>query len=51
MHLMGMTDKQFNLFLRFLQNALEEIKIESDSDAKNKKIIKLMEDIQKSIED
>ena len=48
---MGMTDKQFNLFLRFLQNALEEIKTEDNTDMKDKKIDKLMDDIQKSIED
>ena len=48
---MGMTDKQFNLFLRFLQNALEEIKTEESAETKDKKIEKLMEDIQKSIED
>ncbi len=48
---MGMTDKQFNLFLRFLQNALEEIKTEENTDMKDKKIDKLMDDIQKSIED
>lgn len=48
---MGMTDKQFNLFLRFLQNALEEIKSEENGETKDKKIEKLMDDIQKSIED
>lgn len=48
---MGMTDKQFNLFLRFLQRALQEAKAEEDTSKKNKKIDELLEDIKKSIED
>lgn len=48
---MGMTDKQFNLFLRFLQNALREIHAEETTEEKNNRIEKLLEDIQKSIED
>ncbi len=48
---MGMTDKQFNLFLRFLQNALREIQTEETTEEKNIRIEKLLEDIQKSIED
>lgn len=48
---MGMTDKQFNLFLRFLQNSLQEIKLEKTMEEKDQRIEKLLEDIQKSIED
>lgn len=48
---MGMTDKQFNLFLRFLQRALLEAKEETTIEEKNKKIDEILEDIQKSIED
>lgn len=48
---MGMTDKQFNLFLRFLQRSLLETKAEPDADKKNEKIDEILEDIQKSIED
>lgn len=51
MHDMGMTDKQFNLFLRFLQNSLKEIQEETTVAEKDKRIEKLLEDIQKSIED
>ena len=46
-----MTDKQFNLFLRFLQNSLQEIKTEKTVEEKDQRIEKLLEDIQKSIED
>ena len=48
---MGMTDKQFNLFLRFLQRALLEAKKENNLEEKNQKIDEILEDIQKSIED
>ena len=37
---MGMTDKQFNLFLRFLQRALLEAKKKTTSKKKTKKLMK-----------
>lgn len=37
---MGMTDKQFNLFLRFLQRALLEAKGENNIEEKTKKLMK-----------
>lgn len=48
---MGMTDKQFNGFLRFLLNSLNEVKEENDSEKKEEKLNKVIEDIQKTIED
>lgn len=48
---MGMTDKQFNLFLRFLQRALLEAKKENNLEEKNQKIDEILEDIQKSLEE
>ena len=48
---MGMTDKQFNLFLRFLQRALLEAKGENNIEEKNKKIDEILEDIQKYLEE
>ncbi|MEE0782340.1 MAG: hypothetical protein U0M41_00660 [Negativibacillus sp.] len=36
----GMTDKQFNLFLRFLQRALLEAKGENNIEEKTKKLMK-----------
>ena len=48
---MGMTDKQFNLFLRFLQRALLEAKKENNLEEKNQKIDEILEDMQKAIDD
>ena len=48
---MGMTDKQFNGFLRFLIDSLTEVKEENDESKKNEKIEKIIENLQKTIED
>lgn len=48
---MGMTDKQFNLFLRMIQRSLEDAKNAGTKEESDKKIDTLLEDIQKSIED
>ena len=48
---MGMTDKQFNGFLRFLIDSLTEVKEEHDESKKNEKIEKIIENLQKTIED
>jgi len=48
---MGMTDKQFNLFLRMIQRSLEEAKKAETKEESDKKIDILLEDIQSSIED
>ena len=48
---MGMTDKQFSGFLRFLLDNLKEASEEKDEKKKNEKLNKIMNNIQKTIED
>ena len=48
---MGMTDKQFNGFLRMLLDRLEELKNENDEEERLERLKKLIEDLQKTIED
>lgn len=48
---MGMTDKQFNGFIRFLIDDLQEAKEESDTEKKNKRIEKILENLQSTLED
>ena len=47
---MGMTDKQFNGFLRFLLDDMEEIAEEKDEEKKAKKLQKVIEHIRDTIE-
>ena len=48
---MGMTDKQFNGFIRFLIDDLKEVQEEKDEDKKNKRIEKILENLQSILED
>ena len=48
---MGMTDKQFNGYLRMLLRRLEEIFKSQDENYKAEKLGEVIEDIQKTIED
>lgn len=48
---MGMTDKQFNGFVRFLLDALKEAKEEKEDDKKDEKISKIIDNLQKTLED
>ena len=48
---MGMTDKQFNGFLRLLLDALEEIQEEESQEKREKKLRKVIEHIRDTIED
>lgn len=48
---MGMTDKQFNGFLRFMLDCLEEAMQEKDPEKREEKFQKLKDNIQKTIED
>lgn len=48
---MGMTDKQFNGFIRFLIDDLQEAKEEADTDKKNHRIEKILENLQNTLED
>ena len=48
---MGMTDKQFNGFIRFLIDDLKEVQEEKDEDKKNKRIEKILENLQSTLDD
>ena len=48
---MRMTDKQFNGFIRFLIDDLKEVQEEKDEDKKNKRIEKILENLQSTLED
>ena len=48
---MGMTDKQFNGFIRFLIDDLKEVREEKDEEKKNKRIEKILENLQSTLED
>ena len=47
----GMTDKQFSSFLRMLIDRLEDTKSENGSDAKDKKLDKIISDLRKTIDE
>ncbi|WP_461811553.1 hypothetical protein [Faecalimonas sp.] len=47
----GMTDKQFNAFLRFLIDDLKEVQEEVDTEKKNKRLEKILENLQNTLED
>lgn len=48
---MGMTDKQFNAFIRFLIDDLKEAKEEQDMEKKDARIQKILENLQSTLED
>ena len=48
---MGMTDKQFNGFVRFLLDALTDAMEEKENDKKNEKLTKIADNLQKTLED
>ena len=48
---MGMTDKQFNGFVRFLLDALKDAMEEKESEKKNEKLTKIADNLQKTLED
>lgn len=48
---MGMTDKQFNGFIRFLIDDLKEVQEEKDADKKSKRIQKILDNLQSTLED
>ena len=51
METMGMTDKQFNGFIRFLIDDLKEAEEETDVEKKNARIKKVLENLQSTLED
>lgn len=48
---MGMTDKQFNGFVRFLLDALKDTKEEKEEKKKEEKLDKIIDNLQKTLED
>lgn len=48
---MGMTDKQFNGFVRRLLDALKDAIEEKESEKKDEKLTKIAENLQKTLED
>lgn len=48
---MGMTDKQFNGFIRFLIDDLKEVQEETDAEKREKKLDKILENLQSTLED
>jgi len=48
---MGMTDKQFNGFVRFLLEALKEAKEEKEDNKKDERLEKIIDNLQKTLED
>lgn len=48
---MGQTDSQFKAFLRFVLDALREVRMEKDEEKRGAKMDKIIENLQKSLED
>lgn len=48
---MGMTDKQFNGFVRFLLDALKDAMEEKEESKKEEKLEKIADNLQKTLED
>lgn len=48
---MGQTDSQFKAFIRFVLDALREISEEQDEDKRNAKMAKVLDNLQKTLED
>ncbi len=48
---MGMTDKQFNGFVRFVLDDLKEIKEEKENSRREEKLDKVIDNLQKTLED
>ncbi len=47
----GMTDKQFSGFVRFILDALTEAKAENEKEKQSKKLDKVIDNLQKILED
>lgn len=48
---MGQTDSQFKAFIRFMLDALKDIATETDKDKQAAKMQKVMDNLQKTLED
>lgn len=48
---MGQTDSQFKAFIRFVLDALREINAEKDESKRTEKMAKVLDNLQKTLED
>lgn len=48
---MGMTDKQFNGFIRFLIDDIKEVQEEKDEKKKEERLQKIIDNLQSTLED
>ena len=48
---MGQADSQFKAFIRFVLDALREVAAEKDENKRNEKMAKIIENLQKTLED
>lgn len=48
---MGQTDSQFKAFIRFVLDALKEVNEEKDETKKAEKMSKILDNLQKTLED
>ena len=48
---MGQTDSQFKAFIRFVIDALKEINEEKDEEKRAAKMVKVLDNLQKTLED
>lgn len=48
---MGMTDKQFNCFIRFVLDAIKDAENETDEEKHKEKIDKIVENLRKTLDD
>lgn len=48
---MGMTDSQFKAFIRFVLDSLQEVKKEKDPAAQEERLNKVIDNLQKALED
>lgn len=48
---MGMTDSQFKAFIRFILDALYDMGEEKDEDKKKAKLERILDNLQKALED
>lgn len=48
---MSQSDSQFKAFIRFVIDALKEVAVEKDENKRNEKMAKIIENLQKTLED
>ncbi|MCD7829749.1 MAG: hypothetical protein LUC35_00150 [Clostridiales bacterium] len=48
---MGQTDSQFKAFIRFVLDALREVNEETDIEKRDAKMAKILDNLQKTLED